>query len=264
MPNNDELVEWVLLGTNLTTRLAILPVSTSHLYIENNEPGSGELKIPLDSVAAALVTSGMFVQCNYRGAARGGFFIDFIKRDEADADENGGRWMSISGRGPLALLDDAIVWDDGTANTTRDFTAKTMADIMLTLIAEAVARGGLLLLSDDFSPTLDSNSVAWTDSDDYTFNVGTSLLDVLRQFTTSGGIEFSIALSGGSFVLSAYKAEHGTDKTATIYLRVGTNCEEVNFDERGDELKNVARVQYQNGYITQSDPTSIAARRRRE
>ena len=53
--------EWILLDTDLTTRLAILPVERSHLYLELSEPGSGELKIPLDSVSAGKVAAGMFV-----------------------------------------------------------------------------------------------------------------------------------------------------------------------------------------------------------
>jgi hypothetical protein len=87
--------EWALLDTDLTTQLAILPVAQSHLYFELSEPGSGELKIPLDSVAAGLVSVGMFCQLSYRGSIRGGFFVDNIAEAMADSSEGGGRWMSL-------------------------------------------------------------------------------------------------------------------------------------------------------------------------
>ena len=54
--------EWILLDTDLTTRKAILPVMASHLYFELSEPGSGELKIPIETTSAGIVTEGMFAE----------------------------------------------------------------------------------------------------------------------------------------------------------------------------------------------------------
>jgi hypothetical protein len=122
---NTDPVEWTLYDTNIYTKLAILPTASSHLYLEFGEPGSGEVKIPADSASAALCTEGMFVSCSYRGALRGGFYIDNIKITEADASEGGGRWMSLSGRGVLGALEDVIVWDDGSGATTRKFDGKS-------------------------------------------------------------------------------------------------------------------------------------------
>jgi len=257
--------EWILLDTDLTTRLSIMPVGdNSHLYFEINEPGSGELKVPADSIVAGLITTGMFCECFYRGSSRGGFFVDNIKKSEVEGGEDGARWMSLSGRGPLALLDDAIVWDDGSGVTTREFTTVTKASIFKTLIDEAQARGALANLTYDFTAVVDSNTVAWTDSESYKLPVGTSLLDVARQFTETGGFDFEINLVAGNFVLSAYSAGIGTDKSATIYMRSGRNCEEVSLDERGNELRNATRVKYHSGYVTVSDGASITANRRRE
>lgn len=257
--------EWILLDTDLTTRLSILPVGgSSHQYYEINEPGSGELKIPLDSTAAGLITAGMFCECYYRGSIRGGFFVDNLKEAQVDASEAGGRWLSVSGRGALALLEDAIVWDDGTTSTTREFTSQPKAAILKTLIDEAQARGALANLTYDFTATDDSASTAWTDSESYKLPVGTSLLDVARQFATTGGFDFAINLVAGSFVLSAYAAGLGSNKAETIFLRSGTNCEEVTADERANDLRNATRVKYKAGYITVSDATSISTYRRRE
>lgn len=260
---NTDGNEWVLIDTNLTTRLAIIPTTDSHLDFKVNEPGSGKLTLPLDSNSAALASSGMFAAGYYRGQYRGGFFIDNIEKTQSSAAEDADKLVTLAGRGALALLEDANVWDDGTSATTRVFTAQTRAAILITLIDEAQARGGLLNLSYDFTAVLDSDGQAWSDSETLQLNVDTSLLDVVRQFARIG-IDFDITLSGSTFVLSAYKLGIGTDKSNTIYFRVGRNCEEVKSEERGSGIKNVLRVKYKGGYISVSDAVSIAANRRRE
>ena len=143
MADNDPS-EWKLFDTDLVTVLGILPASESHLYLVLNEPGSGELKIPLGSALAGIAASGMFAQCSYRGQVRGGYFIENLSKGEADASEGAGRWLSISGRGALALLDDGLVWSDGSSSSTREFAGMSRAAILITLVAEAQARGALL------------------------------------------------------------------------------------------------------------------------
>src|SRR3972149_6581900 len=176
--------EFVLYDTDLTTRLGLLPVASGHIYKEINEPGSGEIRIPLDTLAAAQVTSGQFVEYLYRGASRGGFFVDNIKETQADANENEGRWMSISGRGALAVLENAIVLNDGTNATTRAFSG-TKAGILISLIDEEQALSGLASLTYNFTAVLDSDTNAWVDNESFELSVGTSLLDVLRQFAAT-------------------------------------------------------------------------------
>jgi hypothetical protein len=205
----------------------------------------------------------MFVACSYRGAYRGGIFVDNIGIVEADQEEGGGRWLSMSGRGALALLEDAIVWDDGTTAATREFTAKTKAYVLKTMIDEAQARGGLTALAYDFTATDDSDSVAWTDSGDYSLTVGATLLDIIRQFTKTG-TEFSISFAAGTFTLSAYQTEIGSDKSATVFFRTGGNCEQISRDQRGGDIANALRVAYKSGSVTATDATSITAYRRRE
>lgn len=256
--------EFTLYATNLTTRLAILPVVQGHIYFEINEPGSGDIRIPLDSAAAALISSGMFIQINYRGSARGGFYVDNLKEVEVDSSEGAGRWLSVSGRGALALLDQEIIWSDGTSETTRIYTGVTKASILKDLIDEAQGRGGLANLSYDFTDANDSDSVAWTDSEEYRLPVGTSLLDAARQFAATGGFDFEINLVAGVFVLSAYSAGIGTDNSDSVFFRAGMNCEEIGRDVRGDDIVNAYLVKYKDGYITVQDSASITAYGRRE
>lgn len=264
MSDNDR-VEWRLFATNLTTQLAILPAAQGHLYFEFQEPGSGELRIPLDSTAAGQITEGMFAMLYYRGAARGGFFIDNIKEITASGEEGGGRWMSISGRGPLALLDEVIVWDDGTGASTRSFPATTMGAVLWTLIDERYNRGTWAQFDLDFSVDEDSDSVVWANPEDIELAVGTTLLDVLRDFASTGAMEFEINFISPYWTLSARQGGIGTDSSNTQIFRVGMNCQEVSEDERGgSEIRNSYLAKFRDGFTTASDSTSITARRRRE
>lgn len=263
--SDTDPIEWQLLDTDLTTVLAILPAGEQKLYLEMNEPGSGEVRIPMSSGAAGMITSGQFVRAKYRGAFRGGFFVENIKTTDASGGEAGDEWKSISGRGSLALLDDAIVWDDGTIETVRKFGEASKASVLIDLIDEAKARGGLAILNYDFTATLDSDGAAWTDSQPVELTVGKSLLAVARDFARKG-VELDITLeSDGTFTLHAYKTSRlGSDKSWTIYFRIGTNCREVSGEELGGGIKNVLRVKYPQGFTTVQDSTSITARRRRE
>lgn len=257
--------EWRLFGTDLVTQVGVLPAQSSNLYFEVSEPGSGTLTIPLDSIVAPQVTEGMLCVCFYRGASRGSFFVDNLKTTEADSNEGAGRLMTLSGRGGLGLLEMARVVVTGSGDSTRAFTGATKASILIVLIQEAQARGGLAAsLTWDFTDTDDSDSVAWTDSEELTIPVGTTLLAVLRQFAKASGIDFSIAYSTGGFVLSAYKDGIGTNKPDVI-MAIGENCEEVSRDIRGgQEVENALLVKWQDGYITVEDAPSIALRGRRE
>lgn len=262
MANNDPL-ELRLYDTDLTTVLGILSSASTDLYLQMNEPGSGQVKIPLNSNAAAVITSDQFVEVRYRGAVRGGFFVENIGKDEANSGEVGGQWMTISGRGAMFLLDDAIVSDDGTGASVRSFSG-TKAGMIIQLIQEAQNRGGLANLDYDFTDTDDSDSTAWTDDEPLEIPVGKSLLDVVRDFSKTG-IDFSILPDGsGAFVLSAYKNGIGTDKSETVYFRIGQNCQEVSHQEAGGDIRNAFKVKYKGGFTTIKDNASISARRRRE
>ena len=261
MANSDPL-EIRLVDPDLLTTHGILPLTRGDYYVQLNEPGSGNFEISADSELSNNVESDAFADVFYRGEARGGFLIENISRAHANAAEGGGRTVTASGRGALALLEDAIVWDDGTGSTERAFSG-TQAATLITLIQEAQNRGGLQNLVYDFTATDDTDSVAWTDDEDLEFTVGTSLLDVIRQISDNG-IDFDISRDGDEFTLHAYKNGAGSDKSSTIYFRVGQNCEEVSSNEVGGDIRNVLKTKYEGGYTTVSNSASIAARRRRE
>lgn len=261
MADNDP-VEWRLLDDDFSTVLGILPASDGNLYLELNEPGSGALKIPLNTAIASQITEGMFIRCNYRGAARGGFFVDNIRKETATSQEGGGQWLAVSGRGALAILDDAIVWDDGTGATKRTFTG-SKAGILVTLINENKARSIITNVEVSFDADEDTDEESWTDDEDLELTVGRSLLEILREFSRAGGIDFTIDIeSNGDFTLNAYKDGIGATKN-DIYFRVGINCEEVKEERVGTQIKNDMLVKYRDGFTRVSDTTSASAYRRR-
>lgn len=267
--SNTDRVEWRLLDTDLVTQKCILPVIEGHIYFEHMEPGSGEVKIPLDSTAATLISSGMFIMIYYRGSARGGFFVDNIKKIPASGGEGEARWMSISGRGSMALLDDCIVYPAaGSTDTERKFPAAKKGAVLDTLINEGFARGWGTSFDWDFTGSVDSNSVAWTDNEDINVSVGQSLLDILRNFASTGAIEFSMeyVLFAGNYYwrLHAYSTAIGSNLSTTVFMRIGSNCQEVSEDEHGDNIRNAYLVKFRDGYTVSTDAASISARRRRE
>lgn len=265
MTTNHDAYEWRLLKKNLTGTWGILPVMSGSLYIQMNEPGSGELKIPATSGIAAHVEVGTFAELYYRGAYRGGFFVENIATGYADDTEGEGHIVSLSGRGAMALLDDAIVWDDGISRVDgkKKFPLKTEADVLLTLVAEAKSRGCFPALSTDFTAVVDSDNEAWTDLQEFEFDVGMTLTEVVGEMVDLGMEVRVVPNHSGGFVLQAYKSM-GSDKSLEQYFRIGTNCKEVGYNRIGTKVKNALRVKYKGGYMSRNDADSKNAYRRRE
>lgn len=263
MGTNSDKAEWRLLATDLITHIAPLPILSSQIYHQLNAPGSGELKIPLDH--GLTISKGMFCQLFYRGSARGGFFVENSQEVEAASGEAGARVLSLSGRGALALLAREIVWAGDDAKATRTFNSSTKAAILITLIDEAQARGGLANFTYSFTSTEDSAATPWTDSEDYDIQVGKDLLSLAQQFAATGGFDFSLDLTAGTFTLGAYAAGIGSDVHSTTHFRIGENCEEVGNDEQaGPDLVNAYLIKHQNGYASLADSASVTAHGRSE
>src|SRR5574343_79094 len=103
-PNpNEDPIEFELYDTDFDTRLAILPASNASVYLELNEPGSGNLAGPSATVSAGRITAGRYIQALYRGAARGGMLVENVNETYASSSEGADKWTTVSGRGALAL-----------------------------------------------------------------------------------------------------------------------------------------------------------------
>lgn len=261
---NKEAVELGLYDIDLTTKLSILPAKDVGLYFELNQPGSGGCKVhTLRSVASGLIQRGQFVRVTYRGAVQGGFFIEDIGKALASQGESSDLWTPISGRGPMMLLEDAVVWSDGTEASTLDFEGQPKAAMLIALIEEAKTRGTLSTLIYDFTASLDSDGNAWTDNEPMQFSVGKTLLDVAREIADFG-VYFNVLVNvDGTFTLQAF-ADYGSDKSSSIYFRRGVNCTDITEDEQGAQIANALLIKHDGGYTVASDADSISAFRRRE
>lgn len=257
-------VKWILLDPDLTTSLGELPVikDTSGLYIQLNETGSGSLSIRYDSAFRPLMTYGTFCECYYRGASRGGFFVENIKETWAETSEYSGRAYAVSGRGLLAILEQGTILGDGSTASTRNITS-SKANALLTFLVEAQAEGCFPNLTWDFDSTVDSNGDAWTDGEVMSIPVGTKILEFMKD-VAKFGIDFTTSISGGNVVLSAWQTSIGEDKSNTIFMRVGSNCQQVGNDITTSDFANVLRYKWKEGYGKVEDSTSITAYGRRE
>lgn len=255
---------WNLLDSNFELQ-GNLPFPSANFKLILNEPGSGTLRIPMTSQAAAVVQSGMLAVPSYRGSPRSAISIDNIKRNYAEeGNVDGGLWLEMSGSGELILLDDAVVLATGNGTgTKRQFTG-TLASVLILLLEEAQSRPDCLPnITWDFTATHDSGGVAWTDNAPVSFTVGITLLEVVRQIA-KWGIDFRMTLDGNEFVLQAYKNKIGSNKSSTVFFRVGLNCIALSEEERAGSLKNSLHLAFRDGTLEVKDDTSISSYRRRE
>lgn len=301
---NEDPVEWILLDTDLITVLAILPAVDGRLYLERNEAGSGSLKVYSLGSVAELIGFNQFVLCKYRGAIRGGFFIDNINETSVSQGEGTDLWTEISGRGALAFLSQAIIPSFGTSPTVAT-AVTTKGNIIRTGLVLAKARGCFPVVTWDFGNILDSASVAWVDTESMEFTVGKNYLEILRTFVGMG-VHFDVSINYSSaptpanpaipdgtpmgfllemtytgepgtpegppsvaeFVLHAYKDVRGTDKSDTLFLRRGVNVIEASKQVSGVDLVNAVTAKYgfgdSVGYVTVEDATSISTYGRHE
>ena len=303
--------EWTLYDKDLVTPLGILrpkgiSEQSAQLYLKKNDTGSGQLSIPItDSCYQYLSTYanaiGHFVGLNYRGSYRGGFLVENWEVVSSNSSEYAGLAVTITGRGELALIDDAVLWDWWTPgiDDIRYFGVNNampdgghtvpMGEIMYKVLSEARdyqtnpsgqhltrycwnyppgAGAGTLQLLWDFSATVDSNSVAWSDRNDLEFRVMTSLLDMLKQFTVAQyDCTITRSAATGQFTLHMYNARIGNDYTNSIAFKVGVNCMATDLKASGSEVRNSLLLEFTNPvnpFTEVHDNTSIGVYRRRE
>ena len=244
--------------TNLGN-LSPLPGSFIRLSQPQNDTGSGQVVIPFTDplysyIATRELASQKYIDVSYNSHTEG-FFVENWEANEADSNEGAGRTITLSGRGRLALLARARVWDWQTPGITdvryfgvKDdvsgygtvsvpkglmlwWLLKEARDDVTNLAGEHLTRFcwrwpassvGAIQLDWDFTTTLDSNGNAWTDAEDMQFQVGqTNLLDVAQQIATLGyGMRMDFSPSTG-FMLHAYNTRQGSDKSSTVIFQVG-------------------------------------------
>lgn len=182
----------------------LIAVGTRSLSPKLNDVGGGQLIVPVRGWSFwDRLDLGQFVALNYPDY-QGGFLIENIAPTDAQTSKDwAGKAITISGRGPLALLEDAMEWDWstpdmedvrhwGTGDTLNMYgdggAPVTPGSILFHLLDEAQnmqtlpwppyanmerycwywpadgTSGGRKLLTWDFDAVNDSNGAAWTAS----------------------------------------------------------------------------------------------------
>ena len=274
--------EWTLYDVDMFTPITILQPLSSHILLKKNEPGAGDLTLRYEDPVLSSLAIAQFVGLNYRGVDLGGFFVETPEWLDVNGSEYSGQALNIKGRGPLSIIDDAIVYDWMTAGNenirkfgTNDLVSPyggapiAMGTAFWNLLSEArddmtnpagqhserycwrvgnVIGGATQLdMGGAFDDYVDSNGAAWPDLADFEYATGTSLLEVLMQIAAFG-YDFNISknVATSEWYLYVYGNRQGTDRSASVFFRVGLNCREARRKLSGGEIRTAVLVEYAN------------------
>lgn len=234
-------------------------------HILLNDCDTGEIELSAEESYIGVVEPGLWIETSYRGSfiGSGGFWVENMERDYVARGDRGGRFVRLTGRGALSYLERAIVWS--TTAQKVSYTGKSAAYILIDQFTAAQARGALPALRWDFTASVDSDGEAWTDSHTLDFQVGTSLLDMVRQFADMG-IDFycQVDLPTQDVVLFAFANPYGSDVSSTVVFHPGKDILSLVDIQISSEMRNAYIVERADGLSDISDATSISERGRRE
>lgn len=180
--------------TNTTFLGELTTASDGEFVDEYNGPGFGKVTVLLDSADAGLLLRDRVVRVLYEGAARFSWFIETL--DRTLADRSGQQLLTVSGRGLLAWLEDAVVYPQGglreTSSADRPFNYASEDGPWKSSVTWSTPVG--VKWSDDTSPRAglpanwpdkDAQWIWSTDPDDQTVVEGT--INYFRStFTLTG------------------------------------------------------------------------------
>jgi hypothetical protein len=212
------------------------------IRVEYNGTGSGYLVINRHDpqATAANLAKGNIVRVTYPEIQATPVFEWIIEDGDFDlvsSDEEGGEDLTFSGRGTLALLEQAILGHQNLTDPPRHYpaegvwrwTSEEWAGILRRLIDEAQAHSppALSMLTRDWSDTTDSNGSPFFDMDgDWEIAIGTDLLTAGLDLARAG--MGSIEMRPG-FLLRAYDGTgQGRDLSgafgiSTVRFQAGVN-----------------------------------------
>ncbi len=106
----DPVLQVRLYASNGSTLVRVLPTRRGlRISEELNGVGGGEVQVPAS--AATSITRDQVIKVAYNGTIVSGFVIESISQSVPDAD--GTSWVTLSGRGLMAWLEDAVVYPQG-------------------------------------------------------------------------------------------------------------------------------------------------------
>ena len=224
-----------------TTAVARLGTASGVRWVDDiDDDGSFAFSIPAENLGTLAV--GSVVRFSLGDASDDWVFagtVEEVKIEKTGAQTGGAaRIAEVSGRGLRARLADAIVYP-AASETVRTFTARTPGYILDELIDEAQTRTALSGFTMGFSPTLDSNSAAYSDTLTLDVRVGSTLEEVVRTLE-----ELAVDVWVTPEKVIEIANVRGTDRTTGVdpmVLRAGLSVSELSAVSAGP-ITNVVLV----------------------
>lgn len=235
-------------GNDPNDLLGVLPLSRQRQWTDAlSDLGAGNLQVSLAHPALVedpyLLDYQNVVTFAFRGAERFGFVIERKRAAVVTADEDAGRWLTVSGRGVLALLESALVYplSIGFPQQLEVHSWQSGAgEIMGDLVDEAQARGALAGVSRTFTGTHDSDGDPFDVWLDVAERAGTDMLTVARRHA-----ELAVDVHMTPGLELRYLNRRGVDRTTdpgAVLLRPGRDLAELSFEGEG-LIKNALLVE---------------------
>lgn len=238
-PTLVDALEFVLCDSD-GVAIAYLHDAFDRSYLATlSDVGGGSFSIHVKSDNYTLIGLDKIVRVRLGGTDIGAFRIESVDASFADEVMSTAK---VKGRGLLADLETAIVYNDGVEKE-RSWTATTCAAIFTELIAEASARGCMLPIV-SFSTGNDSLGNPFGESVSFKVDTGTTLLDVARKLHVLA--DFDVAVSP-DYELRAYVEEGGYD--TEIRLRIGHNVSVFDTSDTATEKITAVLVESDSGFV---------------
>lgn len=222
-------------GTTLGT---LTEAADKVVTVEDNGIGAGAFSLSLLSSQLSWAQDGNYVAV-WRDAIAGdpvaGFWIEAPTATLVSSDEEGGRTWTAGGRGPIVVLERALVWHRNLLGGNGRIQRRRgrwlwrgriqLARPFIRLLREAKARGSIPFVTWDFTRDADSDGVAWpaeTRVRRFEVPIGATLLELV---TILRGFGLHVYMDA-SFVIHAWP-EYERDLSGSITLSAGV-------DIRGD------------------------------
>lgn len=233
------------LGTDADDVLGELTEATDKEWmVAYNAPGAGSFRINVHSEQAAWCAQGNYVRV-YRdtvgGQLLGGFFIETGSEMLVTDDEEAGQVRTLAGRGSLAILERAILYNRSYLDNGGDLGALPQDDpdgmwhwtdrppgaILVRQLEEAQARGdpdpvansAIPPVSWDFTRHEDSDGASWSTSAGDLFKLPVGM-DMLTMLAVLQDISLVVSMDG-DFNLRAWDTDQG--ESTDILFAEGTN-----------------------------------------
>ena len=224
-----------------TTAVARLGTASGVRWVDDiDDDGSFAFSIPVENLGTLAV--GSVVRFSLGDASDDWVFagtVEEVKIEKTGAQTGGAaRIAEVSGRGLRARLADAVVYPVAS-ETTRSYTSRTPGYILDQLIDEAQTRTALAGFTMGFTPTLDSNGAAYSDTLTIDVRVGSTLEEVVRTLE-----ELAVDVWVSPTKVVEIANVRGTDRTTgadPMVLRAGLSVSELSAVSAGP-ITNVVLV----------------------